>query len=369
MSLNAAMDVARTGAAGAPVAIQLAGVLTSPGGGSSPLKSPLIFDANFSSSEISLDGGDGVELRLALASATSQRARHLDEADDGNEEVLIVKEGAPTITISNFRISSPIRVEGSRVIFLSCTFRTFGPGLATAKPALWQSSGMVSILDSAFVNQTGGAIVLMGGFLALAETILRHNSAGKGGAIRVHGGTTVLSRCEFDTNYAATQGGALYVDGGSVQLLNRTFLVGNTAPHGASIYFASGGEISCTLPVPLNTYLFITEAGGDTLSLPVGPVNVPCMRFEPTQHNFTNLSSFSETCPIRSPQVRSVPPPMLTWAPTPPVVGRLPVCVSRRSDWQLIPPNRAVWSVVQCRMPGRLLLLGRRPCPPDLQFW
>ena len=81
---------------------------------------------------------------------------------------------------------------------------------------------------------------------------MRRNSATKGGAMLVTGGDVRIADSVLESNVASESGGALFVAGGHVVLGNQTSLRGNTAPksNGKAIY--STVDLACasthTLP-------------------------------------------------------------------------------------------------------------------------
>ena len=180
----------------------------------------------------------------------------------------MIRPGAPRIHLSDLHLSSAIRIEGGLVNISRCTFRPDRDGMLASR-LLTQSAGEVYISESVFANSTAGAIHLTGGYLNLRDTLLRNNSADRGGALRVQAGLAAVSRSRFESNAAVQAGGALHVDGGAVELRDRTLLIGSTAQSGRSIQFISGA-VSYALPAPLARYLFVTA--GDTVDLTVGAV-------------------------------------------------------------------------------------------------
>ena len=240
------MSHAQEGAAGSPVRIHIRA-------GRFEL-APLVFDQSTSASELWLVGEPGAELSSDAPT------------------LFTLLSGAPPIHLRDLRIASPIAVDAGQLNVLRCTFVP-GSGAAqqAAARALSQTGGGVAIEHATFANLTAGAIALTHGGLSVSDSLFLGNAADDGGAVSVHGGQAVLTRCRLASNSAISRGGALFVEGGITQLRNQTLLQDNTAPTGRSIFF-DAGWLSYTLPAPLARYLFIES--GDSLQLPRGAVEV-----------------------------------------------------------------------------------------------
>jgi predicted outer membrane repeat protein len=64
---------------------------------------------------------------------------------------------------------------------------------------------------------------------------LRDNSAPRGGALLISGGSARIKSTIFERNTGTTSGGALQVEGGTVELASETHFLENSAPMGAAL--------------------------------------------------------------------------------------------------------------------------------------
>ena len=89
----------------------------------------------------------------------------------------------------------------------------------------------------------GGALYANGSMVVMTASDFADNTAYRGAAIRLVGGTLDLADCTFQTGVAQVYGGALYLVGTS--LVSNTSFTGNTATsNGGAVYFAGSGYSS-----------------------------------------------------------------------------------------------------------------------------
>ena len=98
------------------------------------------------------------------------------------------------------------------------------------------SGGSVHFLDVKLSENIGGAIFITDGALWMQRCSLISNSATRGAALFVKGGTVAVEETEFSDNVASESGGALYIENGRVSISNRTLLRRNSAPRGAGAW-------------------------------------------------------------------------------------------------------------------------------------
>ena len=80
-------------------------------------------------------------------------------------------------------------------------------------------------------------------------------AAAKGGAMLVTGGEVRIAGSVLESNTASEGGGALFVEGGKVVLGNQTAMRGNDAPKSAGKAIYSAVELEYELPAPLATWV------------------------------------------------------------------------------------------------------------------
>lgn len=187
------------------------------------LSTPLVFNTSIVASEIWIIGEPGSTL----------------QAED-SDAALIFHKGSPRVSLRSLNLAGlAIRVEGSDLAVEGCNFTGKSAGLpgASLEPrALTVVSGTVRIVDVTFFHFGGGAIAVIAGILDVDAATLHDNSAETGGALLVTGGWAHLKRVVFRDNMARISGGALQIDDGVVELAKETRFVDNRAPQGASLY-------------------------------------------------------------------------------------------------------------------------------------
>lgn len=157
-----------------------------------------------------------------------------------------------TVTFSGITFSGTdgggVEVRDGTVTFTSCTFTVCDA--SENGGAILVSGGTVSATNCAFTNNTatsgnGGAVAVTGGSMTLEGASFTGNNATNGGAVYSSSGLTVGAGTTFNTAGAsspntAERGGAIYIAGGTATVGAQVGFTGDKADYGGAIYAASG---------------------------------------------------------------------------------------------------------------------------------
>ena len=179
------------------------------GAGVHTLSSAVVFNASVTASSIHLFGSTGAVLAPLSHSA-----------------MLSVAAGAPPVLLQGLTLRGQVRVAGgsaARVFVLECLFD--GHDSESAGAALHVEDGFVGVNRTRFSNLSteadGGAVVVLGGRLSLANCTFVGNRARRGGAAHASGGVLLAQNTLFEANQASEDGGALAIDGNAAVLISR----------------------------------------------------------------------------------------------------------------------------------------------------
>ena len=222
---------------------------------------------NLSVSEVWLNGGAGVTLRLQEDGRRRRLNSSSSSGTPGRPLVLVagsVAVNLVALTIIGDASAPAVVVADSAILrFINCSF-VDSPGGAL------QVSGeaTVSVSQTTFERNSGfcgGAIQLLGGTTDISDSSITDNSAINGGAIcmfkrGLSPPALTIQRTSITRNAATDYGGGLFVDGScdahcSIELADHARFVNNEAPTGKSIYMDSLSPLAYRLPAPLGTTL------------------------------------------------------------------------------------------------------------------
>ena len=220
-----------------------------------------VLDEGMSPSELTIEASEGVTL---MSKETT---------------LLTLKAGSPPVRIVGIAISGRIEVLNGSLQLSNCTVRAvvsserrrLGSDVSSGH-AVVISGGSVHFLDVKLSENIGGAIFITDGALWMQRCSLISNSATRGAALFVKGGTVAVEETEFSDNVASESGGALYIENGRVSISNRTLLRRNSAPRGAGASIFSSVALHYVLPTPLARWVLIPD-GRNEATLAAGAID------------------------------------------------------------------------------------------------
>lgn len=119
---------------------------------------------------------------------------------------------------------------------LSANGAAIGGGLSTV------GEGSTSVSGSRFSGNSGTAVVIAGGTLAVANSTLSGNTGVSGGALRVEDGTVTLTNATLSGNVASSSGGGAHVATGAAITGSFVTIAKNSAPFGGGIFSAGAAR-------------------------------------------------------------------------------------------------------------------------------
>ena len=198
----------------------------------------------------------------------------------GTATLITLQAGSPPLTLVGVTLAGQLVVLNGSLQLENCTVqmrqtterRLSSSLMTTSGHAVIVAGGSVLLLNVLLRENSGGAVSVVAGVLHMRQCSLLSNSAARGAALYVGGGTVTVEETAILDNAASESGGGLFVSGGRVIISNRTLLQRNTAPRGAGASIFSTVALRYGLPTPLSRWVLIPDGRGEA-TLAAGAVD------------------------------------------------------------------------------------------------
>ena len=164
-------------------------------------------------------------------------ANNLDNVFEIEADNVILK--GLTIINAKYHAVSDVSFDGKQdLTIINCTFKN-NKQFSTVEYVNYDNMGTLTLINSTFDRNTGGAIEFMGKQLTVDECRFINNNVDpdemKGGAISAYASNIMISKSNFENNYAYN-GGAIYSCNANIRISECNFTSNSARNHGGAIY-------------------------------------------------------------------------------------------------------------------------------------